>query len=266
MLRKKQPRSAWESFWHSHGNISVLVVGSVYVFILEEEVFEALWGATFAVLLTLVEHFFVFLCTYMARNQIKWSVLYFCLLIVTVQYAYWCQNSNDWLEVWTSCPALLLNDFHMQTRTETCCTLDTCLHRKIHAQLQMYTDTCKHTLSSPYKQANADKRADLHRSKKNANSCSSSSYKPINADTPSALCVCRYQPLYADICSPWCLQAQADTSHDQPKRMLICARSLVDAHTCRRAQSPQYITTCEDTNTLQPMQIHAQLSTRANSC
>jgi hypothetical protein len=76
------------------------------------------------------------------------------------------------------------------------------------------------------------------------------------------------------------VHAQADTSHDQPKCMLICAKSLVDAHTCRRTQSPQYITTCEDNqhcsectttnadtcsafNTGQLLLIHAKLLIRA---
>ena len=54
--------------------------------------------------------------------------------------------------------------------------------------------------------------------------------------------------------------------HDQPSiHAKVCAKSSADAYTCRHTQSPQYMTTYEDTNTAlstrQPMQIHASFDT-----
>jgi hypothetical protein len=87
--------------------------------------------------------------------------------------------------------------------------------------------------------------------------------------------VCRHQPWYADTShSLWCLQTQTDTWHDQPKSMLICAKSEADVYTCRhrQTQSPQWMARCRDTNTRQPMLSfqhrleHAELLIRAETC
>jgi hypothetical protein len=51
-------------------------------------------------------------------------------------------------------------------------------------------------------------------------SCSSLQYKPINADTRSALCVCGYQPLYAD----------TSTALDACKHKQIC--DMASPNTC----------------------------------
>jgi hypothetical protein len=113
------------------------------------------------------------------------------------------------------------------------------------------------------------------RKAKNANSCSSPWYKTTNAGTCSALCVqtpamvCRYitQPLMLADTNRY-MQTQTDTWHDQPKSMLLCAKSEADVYTCRHrhTQSPQWMARCRDTNTRQPMQIHAELSTQASTC
>jgi hypothetical protein len=142
----------------------------------------------------------------------------------------------------------IMCSWYLPTYEDTCPALD-------------MSNTCKQTHTSPYKQIQIN--AQLLIKAKNL---------PINADRRSALSVCWYQPLYADTStSPWCLQTQADTWHDQPKRMLICTKSWADADTCSHMQSPHwymtgYVDNTTAQNARQPMQIRAQLSTRANSC
>jgi hypothetical protein len=173
-----------------------------------------------------------------------------------------CWNMPSSPNVQTHAETCLALSIRADTHLETLCALDTCLHMKIHAQLLTWA-------------THANKRTPLHTGQQiqiNAQLLIKAKNLPINADRRSTLSVCWYQPLYADTStSPWCLQTQADTWHDQPKRMLICTKSWADADTCSHMQSPHwymtgYVDNTTAQNARQPMQIRAQLSTRANSC
>jgi hypothetical protein len=184
-------------------------------------------------------------------------------------------------------PADTLSSWYVPTYANTRPALDTCLHMQkhftpsMHQDMQplIHADTCRYTQRAympstwyvvTYEELCTHKCMQLHAKAKNANSCSSPWYKPTNSGTCSALCVQTPAIVRRYIHSLWCFLTQADTWHDQPKSMLICAKSWADAYTCRHTQSPQWMARCQDTNTTpnarQPMQIHAQLSTRANSC
>jgi hypothetical protein len=130
-----------------------------------------------------------------------------------------------------------------------------------------------------YEELCTHKCMQLHAKAKNANSCSSPWYKPTNSGTCSALCVQTPAIVRRYIHSLWCLLTQADTWHDQPKSMLICAKSWADAYTCRHTQSPQWMARCQDTNTTpyarqpcsafntgQLVLVHAELLIRAETC
>jgi hypothetical protein len=155
-----------------------------------------------------------------------------------------------------------------------------------HAVLLISTYIWRYISSSQHVQTHANTRSTLHTNQqkqtnlqllikaKNVSSCSSPHYKPVKCRytlrsvcvrIPAIVCTQRY------IRSPWCLQTQADTWHDQPKCMLICTKSWADADTCSHMQSPHwymtgYVDNTTAQNARQPMQIRAQLSTRANSC
>jgi hypothetical protein len=157
---------------------------------------------------------------------------------VTCQYR---QKHVDHAQLRT--PADTLSSWYVPIYANTRLALDMCLHMQKHftpslnASRYAAFDTCRHMQihstcvhaqhlipgkkwGTFYTQMHAAKRR-----AKNANWCSSPWYKPTNAGTCSALCVQTPAIVSRYIHSLWCLQTQADTWHNQPKSMLICAKS-----------------------------------------
>ena len=144
-----------------------------------------------------------------------------------------------------------------------------------HAVLLISTYIWRYTPSSGLVQTHANTRSTVHTNQqmqtnlqllikvKNASSCSSLQYKPINADTHSALCVCGYQPLYAD----------TSTALDACRHKQMHNMTSPNACWCVLSADTRKALNTEDNNTAlnerQSMQIHAQLRhgpSRASTC